>query len=304
MNKNYLDKLWNIYAVDSRQRKVTGCKEIHIATRWSVHDVIGRLQRMYEGNERCRFIAVPDIDPETNESNFAFDVNPFTVEFYNDQAKVMDEVSYRCLYKNEQIEREGLLYTEESIRRYYSLPNREPDEILGQVDAKGKGTDFMVMPVLYRYGEDYYCVDCVCNKNSDYEVQYEDLANMIVHHRVNNCEFESNMGGDRVAMEVNKRVEKKGWICNITDWPTESNKEARIYQCSNWIKQHILFRDKNDYMQKSDYGNMMSELLSYSVEGKNPNDDVCDVFANFALKIQRREGSGKIEVFDRSFLGF
>ena len=46
MNPIILDKLWDKYAVDARQRKIQdtdgkNCKEIHIATRWSVHDVIG-----------------------------------------------------------------------------------------------------------------------------------------------------------------------------------------------------------------------------------------------------------------------
>ena len=49
LNPTILDKLWDKYAVDARQRKTQDtdgkpCKEIHIATRWSVHDVIGRIQ--------------------------------------------------------------------------------------------------------------------------------------------------------------------------------------------------------------------------------------------------------------------
>ena len=303
LNKNRLDGLWSVYSVDARQRKITGCKEIHIATRWSVHDVIGRLQRLYDGDERCKFIAIPDIDPETGESNFAFDRDPFTVEFYNDQAKLMDEVSYRCLYKNEPIEREGLLYTEDSLRRYFNLPDGIPDEIEGQCDAKGKGTDFMVMPCFYRYGDDYYMDDVVCSKEPDYEMQYTALVNLIIRNKMQNAEFESNMGGDRVAEETNKRVTDAGWICNITTKATESNKEARIYQTANWVKQHILFKDKSLYEGKSDYGVFMSQLLSYSVSGKNPNDDVPDVLANHAIK---KTGAGKtaiVEVWSRGRFG-
>ena len=59
-----LDKLYGEYTTDLKSRKKKKAKEIHIATRWSVHDVIGRLERMYEGNPRAEFIAVPDIDPE------------------------------------------------------------------------------------------------------------------------------------------------------------------------------------------------------------------------------------------------
>lgn len=214
----------------------------------------------------------------------------------------MDDVSYRCLYKNQPIEREGLVFPEDKLRRYLSLPQREPDEILGQCDTKGKGTDYMVMPILYRYGDDYYCEAAICNNSSDYEAQYESLASMIVNHNVQTVDFERNAGGDRVALEVNKRVEEKGWICNITDTPTETNKEARIYQCSNWIMQHILFKDKSQYTTKEDYGVMMNLLMGYSVSDKKQLDDVPDVFSNFAL---RRQGNRvvKVEVFDRNFFG-
>ena len=41
----------------------------------------------------------------------------------------MDDISYNCLYKNQPIEREGLLYTEEDLRRYLELPMQEPDAI-------------------------------------------------------------------------------------------------------------------------------------------------------------------------------
>lgn len=306
MNPMILDKLWDKYAVDARQRKTQdtdgkNCKEIHIATRWSVNDVIGRIQNMYEGNPRVKVIAVPDIDPKTGLSNFDYEFSGFTVAFFEDQQLLMDEISYRCLYKQEPIEREGLLFPEEKIRRYLNLPHGEPEIITGQCDTKGKGTDFFVLPVLQKYGEDYYCVDAVCDNTADYEMQYENAANVLVNNKVQECEFERNAGGDRVAMEVNKRVESKGWICNITDTPTETNKEARIFQCSNWILQHVIFKDPSRYKPNEPYGVMMSLLKRYSVSGKKQLDDVPDVFSNFALRITNGNRVARAEAISNPF---
>lgn len=300
MNPIILDKLWDKYAVDARQRKIQdtdgkNCKEIHIATRWSVHDVIGRIQNMYEGNPRVKVIAVPDVDPVTGESNFEYEFSGFTKEFFEDQQLLMDDISYRCLYKQEPIEREGLLFPEDKIRRYLNLPHGEPEIVTGQCDTKGKGTDYFVLPVLQKYGEDYYCVDCVCDNTADYEVQYENAANVLTNNKVQECEFERNAGGDRVAMEVNKRVENKGWICNITDTPTETNKEARIFQCSNWILQHVIFKDPSLYKPNEPYGVMMSLIKRYSVSGKKQLDDVPDVFSNFALRVTNGNNVAKVE---------
>lgn len=308
LNPTILDKLWDKYAVDARQRKTQDtdgkpCKEIHIATRWSVHDVIGRIQNMYVGNPRVKTISVPDVDPVTGESNFDYEYGGFTKEFFADQQLLMDEISYRCLYKQEPIEREGLLFPDDKIRRYFNLPHGEPEIITAQCDTKGKGTDYFVMPILQKYGEDYYCIDCVCDNTADYEMQYENASNTLVNNQVQECEFERNAGGDRVAMEVNKRVENKGWICNITDVPTETNKEARIFQCSNWILQHIIFKDRSLYKPNEPYGVMVSLLKRYSVTGKKQLDDVPDVFSNFALRMTQGSRIAKVEAVHNPFRG-
>ena len=289
LNPIILEKLWNKYSVDARQRKMKGCKEIHIATRWSVKDVIGRLQQLYGNNPRVKVIAIPDVDPITGKSNFDYEVEGFDEEFFADQQLAMDEISYKCLYKQEPIEREGLLFPDDKIQRYLNLPHGEPNLITAQCDTKGKGTDYFVMPILQEHDGLYYCVDCVCDNSADYEMQYENAANVLVNNFVQECEFESNAGGDRVALEVNKRVQDKGWICNITSKPTETNKEARIFQCSSWILQNVIFKDESLYTPKEPYGVMMGLLKQYSVSGKKQLDDVPDVFSNFALKVQRKQ---------------
>ena len=293
LNKAMLEKLWSKYAVDARQRKVQDtegkpCKEIHIATRWSTVDVIGRIQTMYADNPRVKAISVPDIDPETGESNFDYEYGGFTKEFFADQELLMDDISYKCLYKQQPIEREGLLYHEEELRRYMSLPLREPDAILGICDVKNKGTDFMFLPCMYKYDDDYYLVDCICDDNADYGIQYGRLTSLILEHNMQQCEFESNNGGDRVSYEVSKRVAAAGGRCNITEKATETNKETRIIVNADWVKKHVLFKDKSLYKAKSDYGIMMEWLLRYSLVGKNPHDDVPDGLANFALYVNPR----------------
>ena len=300
LNKNTLDKQWGAYTVDARQRKTMDsedrpCKEIINATRWSVGDVIGRVIQMYQGNPRVKVVSMPATDNKGN-SNFDYEYGGFTKEFFADQQLLMDDISYQCLFMQQPIEREGLLFPDDKIRRYLNLPHGEAEITTAQCDTKGKGTDYFVMPVLQKYGDDWYCVDCVCDNTADYEMQYENAANILVNNKVQECEFERNAGGDRVAMEVNKRVESKGWICNITDVPTETNKEARIFQCSSWILQHIIFKDESLYTPKEPYGIMMSLLKQYSVSGKKQLDDVPDVFSNFALRVQKKERKRKTRV--------
>ena len=281
LNKNILDKLWRIYGTDARQRKLNEqVKEIHIATRWSVHDVIGRLQRAYEGNDKVRFIAIPDIDPETGESNFNYKYNGMSVAFFHDQELMMDEVSYKCLYKNEPIEREGLLYHDEDFERYYELPTKEPDAILGICDTKDRGTDFCFLPIFYQYGDKYYWEDCAYD-NGAIEIVDELCASVIIKHNPHSIQFESNSAGGRTADAINDKIKGK-CRTRITKKFTTQNKETKIIVNSGWIKEHVLIKDKSKYAPKSPYGKAVAALMSYTVAGKNPTDDVPDGMGMFA----------------------
>lgn len=297
LNKDRLDKLWSIYAVDAKQRKLDGCKELHIATRWSVKDVIGRIKELYESSNRTRFISIKDIDDETGKSNFDYDYNGFSVEFFNDQALSMDDVSYRCLYKNEPIEREGLLYHPDELRRYFELPKNEPDAILGICDTKDTGTDYQFMPLAYQYGTDFYIDDCICD-NAKTEILDVRCSDILTDKKVQMCRFESNNAGGRSADEVQRLMKKKGGSTHITKRFTTTNKETKIIVNSPFVKQHFLFRDATTYTAKSDYGKMMNFLVSYSQVGKNKNDDVPDGMAQLALFVQSLAGN-KVEIFKR-----
>ena len=298
-----LDKLYGEYTTDLKSRKKKKAKEIHIATRWSVHDVIGRLERMYEGNPRAEFIAVPDIDPQTGKSNFDYDYDVgFDEKYFHDMEMSMDDVSYRCLYKSDPIEREGILYHPTELQRYIGgLPDREPDSILAICDTKDTGTDYNFLGVFYQYGDRYYLEDLVF-KNIDPGTLDELNSDMLVKHHVQQAQFESNTEGSRTANEVERLVKAKGGRCHITKKYTTQNKETKIIVNSSWVKEHVIFKDITEYEPKSDYGVMMSFLCSYTQLGKNKHDDAPDALAMFAQFVDALLG-GEGQVVKRSDLG-
>lgn len=304
LSKERLDKLYGEYTTDLKSRKKMLAKEIHIATRWSVHDVIGRLERQYENDPRAMFIAVPDIDPETGESNFNYDYNVgFDEKYFADMAMTMDDVSYRCLFKSDPIEREGLLYHPEELKRYLGgLPDKESDAILSVCDTKDTGNDFNALIVVYQYGNNFYLEDVVF-KNIDPGTLDQLNSDMLVKHSVQECQFESNKEGSRTAVEVEKLVKEKGGRCHITKKYSTQNKETKIIVNSSWVKEHVYFKDVSEYEPKSDYGVFMSQLCSYTQLGKNPHDDAPDVMAMLALFVDSLYGS-KVEIASRADIGF
>ena len=282
LSKERMDKLWQTYNTDLKTRKKQFCKEIHIATRWSIQDVCSRLEREHEGDPRAKFIKIPALNAD-GESNFeyAYGVG-FDTKYFVDMRNSMDDVSFRCLFMNDPIEREGRLYDDNELRRYLQLPLTPPDAILSIADTKNKGIDYFYQPVFFVYGEDHYLVDCICSDESNYEIQYEESKRLIIRNKVEAVRFESNNGGDRVAFEVDKRVKAEKAFCNITQAYTEQNKETKIILYAPWVKQHVIFKDKSLYEPKSAYGIMMSFLASYTVSGKNKHDDVPDGLASYA----------------------
>lgn len=300
LSKERLDKLWETYTTDLRQRKIGDhCKELHIATRWSVHDVIGRLEREYEGNPRAKFIRIPAMD-ENDESNFDYQYGVgFSTKFYREQRDIMDSVSWKALYMNQPIEREGLVYHPDELRRFFELPQEEPDAIIGVCDTKDKGNDYAFLPVGYVYGQDYYIADCVCDNGLPDTVDAR-LTDILVRDKVKACRFESNSAGRRVAEKIQGEVKRLGGVTNITTKFTTANKETKIIVNSAWVKEHCLFLDESKYKRNTDYGRMMDMLCSYTVAGKNKHDDVPDGMAMFAEYAQSLNG-GSVEVFARPF---
>ena len=298
LNKERLDKLWETYTTDLRQRKIGDhCGELHIATRWSVHDIIGRLEVMYGNSPRARFIVLPAMNAD-DESNFdyAYGVG-FNTQFYRQQRDIMDDASWRALYMNEPIEREGLLYHQDELRRYFELPEGDPDAIIGICDTKDKGTDYAFLPVAYVYGQNYYIDDCICD-NGLPEIVDARLADILVRHKVNQCRFESNSAGGRVAEKVQQMVKERGGVTHITTKYTTANKETKIIVNSAWVKEHCLFRDESLYKKNSEYGKFINMLCSYTMAGKNKNDDTADGMAMLAEYAQSLVAN-QVTVFQR-----
>ena len=278
MSRDRLDKLWQQYYTDLRQRKIGNCAELHVATRWSIWDPIGRLQQEYDGDKRAKFLVFPAMN-KNDQSNFDYPYSlGFTTEMYKQQREIMDDASWRALYQNEPIERFGRLYDPEELRYYFALPEVEPDSILAICDTKEQGDDYLAMPVFYQYGQDYYLDAWVCD-NGKVEMLLEKVVRTLVDRKVRVCRIESNRGGTLFAADVQKRLRELGGITTITTKWTQTNKEARIQTNSGFVKSHVLFRDNT--VQNKEYRLAMNQLIGYTMTGKNKHDDVADVLAMF-----------------------
>ena len=315
LNKNRLDTLWTKVVNDLRSRRLEGCKEFYIATRWSVHDPIGKLQQLYAGNPRARFIAVPALD-ENGKSNFLFTVNGFSEKYFNDAKESMDEISYNCLYQQQPVEREGLLLPPDKLKRFFFgkedvpdgctdeytiIPDREADAIWAVCDTKDKGTDFESLPIAYQYGDKFFIPDVVFDDTTDYDILDRKTADILIKHNPHKIRFESNNVGNRVAHNIQKIISGK-CRADIETRPTQANKETKILVNSDYISKHFYFLHPSQYKPKSDYGLFMGNVTTYTTRAKVAHDDGPDSLAMMAEYVQNPLG-GKATAMRNPFWG-
>ena len=283
-----LDKLWTAYTNDLKSRKKLNCKELHLATRWSVHDPIGRLQLMYADSPKAQFLVMPAVD-EDGESNFNYRYGVgFDKAYFEDMKNNLDDCSWRALFMNQPIEREGLLYNEDELRRYFELPSDSPDAVISVCDTKDKGADYCVMPIAYQYGNDFYIEEIICD-NSNPEIVETRLVEVLLRHKVKLSRFESNSAGGKIAEKVQKEVKSRGGITRITTKYSTANKATRIIVDSPFVKEHFLFKDNSVIKNNKEYKRALGMLCSYTMAGRNAHDDVPDAFSMLSDFIQSFE---------------
>ena len=299
LSKPRLDKLWETYTTDLRQRKIGNkCKELHIATRWSVHDVIGRLEQNYGDSDRNRFIVMPAMN-EKDESNFDYDYGVgYSTETLRKQREVMDEMSWKALYMNQPVEREGLLFPADELRYFNGvLPDGEPDRKLMVMDIAWGGGDFTACPIAYVYGDAVFIPDLVFN-NGDKTVTRPEVVGKIIQHKINVVRGEANNGGDEYCDVVDSQLRQQGYHCSVRSQraPSGQSKLSRIIQYAPDIKRFYFLDEKH---QSKEYKAFMEQVTMFTQLGKVPHDDAPDSLAQLADELYN--GISKIEPIKRPF---
>lgn len=296
-----LDAKWAKYTGDLLQRtQGNHCKQLHISTRWSVHDIVGRLEALNEGNDRARFLSIPALN-EDGESNFDYPGDEgFSAQTYLIIKEAMDDVTWRALYMNEPVEREGLVYQENELKTYVTLPSEEPDAILAVCDPAEGGGDDTVLLVFGVYGNEHYLIGGVCDDGLP-EATSSLCALELKDKKVQRAQFESNSAGGGFADMVSSKLRSLNGRTSITKKRTTANKETKIIVRSAWIKENVYFPDVS--IRDKTMKEILRKLCSYSHKGKNKHDDVPDAFAQYAMYTESLLYS-TATVISRKKLGF
>lgn len=257
---------WKEGTHDSRLER--NCKKIDIGTRWSTSDVIGK---NVQNNEYDLSIIVPALDE--NEKSFCEDVMS-TQQYMAIRKRINPEI-WSAEYMQEPVDMKGRLF---SNLRF--IDKSDFDAIKGKasgsvayIDVSDAGNDFTAMAVATIIDKVVYISDYVFNKGNT-DVTIPICAERINRLNVVYCRVESNSMG----AVFGRLLQDKARRCRILKVHNSQNKLTRIIMQSSTIINSFVFvkHDSNEYHQ------FMSNVLSFSKEGKNKNDDAPDCLAGLS----------------------
>ena len=277
------------------------CPEIHIATRWSTNDVIGRLIDIYGSvnSDRIRIINISCYD-ENGESNFEYDYGKgFNKEYYHQLQMSEDPITFGAKYLGEPIERDGLVFTEETLSYYNELPGGEPDRIVAYADVSHGGDDYFSLPIAYVYDNEVYIEDVLFeNKFGGDDYIRPKVCDIVMRHATQRFGIEKNNGGDFFCSLVEQDLKRKGFRCNMTthNAPTNKSKRDRILACQNEIKglatqeqsYRLYFKSKEARKNNTQYCLAMQQLFKWNQNANMQNkqhDDFPDSLAGLITNV-------------------
>ena len=259
---------WKEATHDSRFE--SGCKRIDIGTRWSLNDIIGR--QMTEGMYD-KSIVIPAL---IKEKSFCEDV--MTTAEYLEKKKRTEESIWMAEYMQEPVDIKGRLFNQlNTITRSEFEPYK--DKIVGSigyVDVADMGADYTACAIIAVADDKLFVVDYVFNK-ANTDITLPQVANILTKWQSSYCRVESNSMGAMFSRYLQKEVKTK-----ILPVHNSTNKVTRIIMQSVWIQEKLTFVvDERPECQQ-----FIHNILAFSKEGKNKNDDAPDCMAGLAIFTQ------------------
>lgn len=309
LNKDRMIGAWSKVSNNLIPRAKQTAKKIWIGTRWSLIDPAGLrmdfLQNDEEGKKvRFKIINLPALN-ENDESNFDYNYNVgFNTDYYKQLRAQFernnDMASWQAQYMGEPIERDGALFTPDTMNFYNGVIADEPVRNYMTVDVAWGGGDYVSAPVCIETENGDFIPDVVFN-NGDKTITRPLIVDCIIKNNVKYVQFEANNGGSEYAEWIERELKQRDYKCTITSKsaPTNKRKEARIFERAPEIRE---FYYLDNGRRHKEYQLFMNNLYAFKIVGKNKNDDAPDSMAMLS-EVRGRGKYTSVTTFSRKDLG-
>lgn len=288
-------------------RKNDGARELMVGTLWNVLDPLERIRKQYEGNTEYEFRKIPALN-ENDESNFDYEINGFSTEYYHEQRERLDKPEWMAKFMQQPFVREGLLFPTDELQFFNGILPDGDFRIVSAVDVAWGGGDSLSMPIGAEYESgDVYIFAWVFNKGAK-EVTLPLVTGQIINNCIRQIRFEGNTGGDLYCKYVDEMLQNEGWKCSCTHRkaPNKMDKMAKIIAYSGDVKRKFHFltsklptreeRERDNelgitrFVRDKEYQDAMNELETFVTIGKNDHEDAADGITQLEMFIENPNG--------------
>lgn len=282
-------------------RRNDGARQFMVGTLWNVLDPLERIRVEKEGNPLYRFRKIPALDPDTDESNFQYEVNGFSTQYYREMRDSLDNAEWMAKFQQTPYVREGLLFPPDELRFFNGILPEGDSRVVAVVDVAFGGGDSLSMPIGREYENgDVYIFDWVFS-SAPKEKTIPVVVGRIIANEIRNIRFEANAGGDVYCDCVDDELQKFGYKCSCTSKraPGTMEKTAKINAYAGDVKRKFVFlsprrytpeeRDEDSrlgvtrYVRNAEYQRAMDEVHTFVTIGKNLHDDAVDSLTQLSM---------------------
>lgn len=141
----------------------------------------------------------------------------------------------------------------------------------------------------------WYLVDCFYKKVTS-KIAIPKICERAAYHKADEIQFEGNIVDPyQMKKVINEEMAKYGWFdYTTTDIYSTKNKDEKISQMRDDIREKIVFPVEGMYYADSDMGKAMSDIVNYSFETKNKHDDSIDCCA-MLVENERKQSKNSIK---------
>ena len=214
------------------------------------------------------------------------DVNPLyipgNIRKDYERLKIEDPIQYDNVVMGGWIsEPEGVLFKKSQLKKFNQLPIEQPVAKLAFIDPADSGTDAHSVPIAYVYNDGRIFIEDVLYTTLGVDVNVDMTASILNKHLPEYVRVEVNMGGGMYPALLQPKLNQ---TIALLPFREKSNKHARIYTISGFIKEFCYFKD--DFEYNSDYYHFINILTQYMSDGTSDHDDAPDSLAGLCNMIK------------------
>ena len=261
-NERLLEEHYSFYTDTFLSRVEEGGKQIINQTRWSDHDLCGKL---LEAEPEKWYVVKYKAYDEESDQMLCPDL--MSKESYDDKRSKMSEEIFLANYQQLTINKKGALY------KTFQTYSKKPEGVSKvYIDTADTGTDYLCA-IFYDDIDDCAFITEVIYTQQPQEITEPAVSKALIDQGTNEAIIESNNGGRAFGRNVERLVSDENYLsCSFTLFHQSNNKIARILSNYTDVQRKVYFPE--DAAEK--WPDFMNHLHKFQRSGLNKHDDCAD----------------------------